>query len=246
MAFTLRWPAAFVALAACLAGCASGPQLPGDFRLAHSRIEPIAPDTRIVVDGPAGKGSAAAGGAAKGGGVGLAVGGLSCLAAGPLAPLCLAVVVPTTMVVGATSGAVISAVQAEGAAEVDAKRDMLRTALTATALPDHFEREVRRLATLRAAAPSPSTPAWTVALALTEVATVGTGPDKPVALRIGARLVVHRQGEGEPVFQKDYRSPDSASRATSEWQADDQKRLRAALIELVDGLARTVVDDLAG
>lgn len=238
------WSASTVLLVGWLAGCATGPELPGDFRLANSRIAPLATETQIVLDGPSGKGSGAAGGAAKGGGVGLAVGSLGCLAAGPLAALCLAVVVPSTVVVGAASGAVVGAVKAEDAADVDGKRAMLRASLTASAVHARFDGEVRRLAALRSGPTTAAMPTWSVALALTDVATVGSGPDKPFALQVGARVVVHRHGEAEPVFQKDYRSPDSASRVTSEWRREDHAPLRAALIELVDGLAKTVVDDL--
>ena len=74
-------------LACALAGCAGVPRMPAAFSLGDATLVSDSSEATVTIDGPAGKGGAAAAGAAKGGGAGFLIGGLACLGTGPLAPL---------------------------------------------------------------------------------------------------------------------------------------------------------------
>jgi len=243
--------APLLALVVALAtGCASTPRMPAEFDIVNATIVADAAGPALVIDGPAGKGSGAAAGAAVGGGTGFLIGGLACVGAGPLAPLCLGLVVPTGMAVGAMSGAVVGAVRSDSAENVLAKRALLVTLLKAPAadrgLAARLQQQLRD--TLAAATPPGNTtapvaqPEWTLKIVLTELATVGTGPDAPYALQATARLDASRASAAQPVFVKHYQANSALQRTTAEWRANESQPALYAL----DGMLATLVAQMAG
>jgi hypothetical protein len=247
--------ATLLALVLALAtGCASTPRMPAEFDIVNTTIVADAAEPALVIDGPAGKGSGAAAGAAVGSGTGFLIGGLACVGAGPLAPLCLGLVVPTGMAVGAVSGAVVGAVRSDSAENVLAKRALL-TALLKAPAADHglaarLQQQLRD--TLAAATPPGNTtapvaqPEWTLKIVLTELATVGTGPDAPYALQATARLDVLRASAAQPVFVKHYQASSAHRLTTAEWRADDAQPALDALNAMSARLVTQMAGDMPG
>lgn len=246
--------APFVVLVfALVTGCATTPRLPADFDGTAAAISADTTEPTLVIDGPAGKGSGAAAGATKGGGAGFLIGGLACMGAGPLAPLCLGLVVPTSMAVGAVSGAVVGAVRADSADNVQAKRALL-VALLNPPSADHgpavrMQQLLRDSLPLSTAPASPAAPVaqpvWSLKLVMTELATVGSGPDAPYALQATARLDALRADDAQPVFVKHYRASSSTQRTTAEWNANDAQPAREAMNAMLVMLVTQMAGDMA-
>jgi hypothetical protein len=243
--------AALLAIVCALAtGCAATPRLPADFDIAAATIGADTAEPALVIDGPAGKGSGAAAGAAKGGGAGFLIGGLACMGAGPLAPLCLGLVVPTGMAVGAVSGAVVGAVRSDSAENVQAKRALLAALLRAPAtdrgLAARMQQQLRD--TLAAATPPGNTsapvaqPEWALKIVMTELGTVGTGPDAPYALQATARLDALRASAAQPVFVKHYQASSALQLTTAGWSANDAQ----PALDALNGMLATLVTQMAG
>lgn len=239
---------------ALAAGCASTPRMPADFDIFKATIVADATEPALVTDGPSGKGSGAAAGAAIGGGTGFLLGGLACMGAGPLAPLCLGVVVPTGLAVGAVSGALVGAVRSDSAENVQAKRALLAALLQtptadrglATRLQHQF-RETLVVAIPHGGIHAPVTrPESTLKIVLTELATVGTGPDAPYALQLSARLDALRAGDAQPVFAKHYRASSAQRLTTGDWSAGDAQAALDALDPMVAALVIQMVSDVTG
>ncbi len=229
-----------------LAGCAGAPTLPSGFDAARSTISRPSGDAVVVIDGASGKLAGAAGAGAKGGGVGLGVGLLGCLGTGLLAPLCWATVVPATTAIGAASGAVVGAVRSESADRIEAKRELLRKALADSAAAERLAAGVRERVAGRHGAPAAADAAapWQVEVRLSELVTVGGGPDKPYALRAAATVELRRPGAGAPLFVKAYPSRETAARTAEAWAADGARQTLAELDMLVAQLADAIADDL--
>ena len=239
--------------AACLLGaCAAAPQMPPEVDLRHAAIMADAAEPALLIDGPSGKAAGAGKDAAKGGGAGFLVSGWACAAAGPLAPLCFITVVPASMAVGAVGGAIIGAVRSESAAGVDEKRSLLQTQLAASAATEqlvaHLQKQSREAAQFELPlAPTVAGAAlakWTLQIALTELATVGSGPDTPYALQASAQMKVVRSGEAQPVFAKQYQSVSAATLKTADWRADEAAPVRHAIDDMSAALAAQMLGDL--
>ena len=237
-------------LACALAGCAGAPRMPAAFMLSDATLVSAATEATVTIDGPSGKGSAAAAGAAKGGGAGFLIGGLACLGAGPLAPLCLGTVVPASLAIGAATGAVFGAVRADSAENVAAKRMLLTSAMSGAhiGLAAHVQRQLRQSSAIDL--PLAQTPSerseWTLQVTLTEIATVASGPDAPYTLHASARLEALQRGERKPVFVKQYDAPSAAAMSTAQWSANDGQAARQALDDMLASLAAQMVTDLTG
>jgi hypothetical protein len=242
----------WVAACALIAGCASTPRMPSELDLSRASLVAGAAEPSLALDGPSGKGAGAVTGAAKGGGVGFLVGGVACMGTGPFAPLCLSLMVPASTAIGAVSGAVVGAVRAESADDVAAKRSLLQAELAAPVnharLATHFQKMSRDMLVvdwpLTPAGAGAAAPDWTVQIAMTELATVGAGADTPYALHASASLEVTRAGAAQPAFVKHYHALTADKLTTSAWQADDAKRIRAALDDMSAQLASKMVNDL--
>ena len=236
-----------------LAGCSAAPRAPTDFSLARAAVVAGAAEPQITVDGPDGKGRAAAGGAGKGGGVGLLVAGLGCLPAGFLAPACFAMVAPAGLVVGAATGAAVAAHRADSAEEVEAKRELLRSVLIA---PDPHSRLARNLATqarevagvdlpMADSASAADRPAWALRLVVAEFATAGSGSDVPYALQLSANVDVEQTGSAQHVFVKRYQATGATKLTTSQWALNTSDAARTEMDTLMRELAIQMVQDLA-
>ncbi len=240
--------------AACLlaAGCANRSRLPREVDLSRAAIVSSDADAVLALDGPSGKGSGASAGAVKGGGTGLLIGGLACMAAGPLAPLCMGMVVPTSTAIGAVGGAVVGAVKSEHAEAVDAKRSLLQAELAAPAnrarLASHLQQKSRD--SLGVELPLADTgadalkPEWALQIVMTQLATVGRGPDAAYSLRASASLEVTRNGDARPVFAKRYQALSTAKLTTAGWSANAAEPVRSALDDMAAILATKMVSDL--
>ncbi len=239
--------------AVCLwaTGCASVPQMPAEFDLGRAAIAQSAQAPALVLEGPDGKGRGAGAGAAKGGGLGFVIGGLACLGTGPFAALCLGTVVPAGIAVGAASGAVVGAVRAESAEDVQAKRSLLQTELATPAMRAQLgaalQQQSRELlpSALPLAGSNAAPTEWTIQIAVTEVATVGSGPGVPYALLASARLAVLQRGQATPVFVNEYQAQTATSLTTPQWADSDAAPLRAALQDLSTKMATKMLADLA-
>ncbi len=234
-------------------GCASVPQMPAEFDLGRAAITDSTQTPALVLDGPDGKVSGAGTGAAKGGSIGFVIGGLSCIGTGPFAPLCLGLLVPASTAIGAASGAVVGAVRAESADDVQAKRSLLQTELSTSAARMQLAAALQQqsLEVLPAALPLAGNNAtaaaneWTLQVAVTEVATVGSGTGVPYALLASARLAVLQRGQAAPVFVNHYQARSAAALTTPQWAASDGEALRAALQNLSTRIAAKMLTDLA-
>jgi hypothetical protein len=234
-------------------GCASVPQMPAEFDLGRASIAPSTQAPALALEGPDGKGRGAGVGAAKGGGLGFVIGGLACLGTGPFSALCLGTVVPAGMAVGAASGAVVGAVRAESADDVQAKRSLLQAELATPAvrmqLAAALQQQSREL--LLPALPlaggdaAAASTEWTLQIAVTEVATVGSGPGVPYALLASARLAVLQRGQTTPVFVNEYQAQTANSLTTPQWAESEGAPLRAALQDLSAKMAAKMLADLA-
>jgi hypothetical protein len=239
-----------LALCAFVAGCASVSQVPAELDLRQAAIVEAPSAPTLVLDGPSGKGSAAGAGAAKGVGIGFVLGGLACLGSGPLAAVCLAAMVPAGAAIGAASGAVVGAVRAEGADEVQAKRELLERELAAVPAPDRLATQLqqRLLEGLRVEVPianaNATPPRWTLHVNTGEVGTSELESGATYALQASASLSVARSGDVQPVFVNQYRVASNAKLTTAEWSANGGAPARRALHELWAGLAKMMADDL--
>jgi hypothetical protein len=243
------------AITTCLlvAGCASVPRLPTDFSLARTAVVAGAAEPQVAVDGPAGKGNAAAGGATKGGGIGLVFAGLACGASGPFAPLCIAALVPTGVVVGAVGGAAIAAYTADSAGEVEAKRMLLQSALAASnpqvRLVSHLGAQARELAGIDLqsgdSADAVVRQPWALRVAVAELATAGSGADVPYALQVSADVNIDKAGGSQHVFVKRYQATSARKLTTPQWALNAAEVARAELDSLLGELAVKMVQDLA-
>lgn len=230
---------------ALLAGCATNAPLPPQFDVRQAAVmaEPTA--TVLSLDGPRSKGNGAVQGAAKGGGLGVVMGGMACMGTGFLAPLCLATVVPAGLGLGALTGAVVGAVTAESHEAVNHKRESLATELVQWQRRGSLAEALHHK--VRPAAVSPSEPnssVWQVKVALTELATVGSGPDAPYALQAAAKLQVQRAGHPQPLMIRQYHALTPTRLTAAQWGANASAPLREALDELQQRLVDQMVDDL--
>jgi hypothetical protein len=246
-----RSTAILLAVCALMAGCAGTPRMPSELDLSRATLVAGTAEPLLALDGPSSKSAGAGRGAVAGGGVGFLGGGLACVGFGPLLPFCLSVVVPASIAFGAASGAVVGAVVAESADDVAAKRSLLRTELAAPVnharLATHFQKMSRDMLavdwSLTPAGASAAPADWTLQIAMTELATVGAGAHT-YALHASASLEVTRAGAAQPAFVNHYHALTADKLTTSGWQADDAKRVRAALDDMSAQLASKMVDDL--
>ena len=236
-------------------GCASPPGVPSDFNPRNATIIAVETAPTLVLDGPGSKGSAAAKGAATWGGVGFVVGGLLCMGTGPLAALCLGTMVPAGLGVGAAGGAMVAAVKAEGADESGAKRALLEVEMAAWAARRPLASLVQaRTAVAGAdalanppASASATPPVWQLKIALTELATLGSGSGVPYALKASATLDMQRAGQAQqaqPPFVKHYQASTTTRMTTADWAAADSQAMRATLDLMTQDLATQIVKDL--
>jgi hypothetical protein len=233
------WLRTLLLLVALATGCA-GPQAPRgvdagaiDFQARNGPVE-------VFVDGPGSKARGARSGAAAGAGVGVLLGGMLCLAAGPLAVLCAGPALGVAAVSTAT-GAVVGAVTAESAAEMQAKQAFLADVLASQPFAEQLAARLREDARGDAAA-APAA-AWQAEVRLVELATVGSGQDRPFRLRLVGRLELRAASGGEPLLVKDYEVLARASRRIEDWRSDNGASLRATLGESVDALAAQMLAD---
>ena len=241
-----------VAVSALVAGCSSTPRAPTDFSLARAAVVAVAGEPQLAVDGPGGKGSAAAKGAGAGGGLGLLIMGVACAGAGFLAPVCFATLVPTGIAVGAVGGAAVGAIRAENADDVEAKRVLLRSALSASDLNFGLRRslvaQARDLADIdlqngESTAATALQP-WTLRLSVVELATVGSGADAPYALHLSADVDIDQTGGAPHVFAKRYQATSATKLTTSQWALNTSEAARAEMDTLLGALAAQIVQDL--
>lgn len=237
-----------------LAGCAAAPQLPAEFELRQASAVADTAPPELSLEGPQSKASGAAKGAAKGGSVGFMIGGVACMGTGLLAPLCLAAVVPASLGIGAVTGAVVGAVTAASAQATHDKRQLLSAELAQWQMRTPLAGAVQHQSGL-AVAPATGADAgtkpvnptkWQVKIALTELATVGGGPDKPFAVQASARLQLQRAGVPQPQMVKHYQALSATRMTTAEWGANEAAPLRTMLDELQQGLVAQMVSDLTG
>lgn len=233
------WHRTLLLLVALATGCA-GPQAPRgvdagaiDFQARNGPVE-------VFVDGPGSKARGARSGAAAGAGVGVLLGGMLCLAAGPLAVLCAGPALGVAAVSTAT-GAVVGAVTAESAAEMQAKQAFLADVLASQPFAEQLAARLREGA--RGDAATAPAAAWQAEVRLVELATVGSGQDRPFRLRLLGRLELRAASGGEPLLVKDYEVLARASRRIEDWRSDNGASLRATLAESVDALAAQMLAD---
>jgi len=233
------WHRTLLLLVALATGCA-GPQAPRgvdagaiDFQARNGPVE-------VFVDGPGSKARGARSGAAAGAGVGVLLGGMLCLAAGPLAVLCAGPALGVAAVSTAT-GAVVGAVTAESAAEMQAKQAFLADVLASQPFAEQLAARLREGA--RGDAATAPAAAWQAEVRLVELATVGSGQDRPFRLRLVGRLELRAASGGEPLLVKDYQVLARASRSIEDWRSDNGASLRATLAESVDALAAQMLAD---
>ncbi len=233
-------------------GCASVPTIPPELDLSRAMIVSGTAESALVLDGPSGKGKGAAKGAAKGAGTGAGLGLMSCLMAGPIAPVCFLGVGAGFAVIGAVSGAAIGTALAESAESVEVKRSLLKTALTAPGVRERMATYVQQKVRAKLAVELPIAGAqasatrsgWTLRIAMTEFATVGSGPEVPWALQASGSLEVMRADVPEAVFVKNYRALSAKKMTTADWGVSDGQAVRTELEDLSAVLATQMVSDL--
>jgi hypothetical protein len=234
------------------AGCASVPTIPPELDLSRAMIASGTAEPALVLDGPSGKDKGAVKGAAKGAGTGAGLGLLSCGFAGPLAPICFASVGLGFAVIGGVTGAAIGAARSEAAESVEVKRSLLKTALSAPGVRERMATYVQQKVRAKLAVELPIADAqalatrsgWTLRIAMTEFATVGSGPEVPWALQASGSLEVMRGDVPEPVFVKSYRALSAKKMSTADWGASDGQAVWAELENLSAVLATQMVSDL--
>lgn len=248
-------------------GCAGAPKSPQqadlsragaiteDCQLDLSRAMAIAGDndTVVMVEGIPGKGRGAATGGAIGAGAGLFLGTLTCVATGPFlfAP-CMGIVVPSTTAAGAVGGALGGVQISESADDMAAKRGMLTEALRDPIASQRLVNLVvqQRLEVVAVAPQSmektqtTTVPEGILRIALSELATVGSGPDIPYLLQASATLEVVRTGEGSPCFVKNFQVLSPMKMSTEEWRANGDEPVRSALDGMLATLATYISNDL--
>ena len=246
-------PAALLVSGLLLAGCATHlPPPPGlDVRGATVVAGTAAP-TLDISGLPGGKAAGAGVGAGTGSGAGVVAGALGCLAAGPLYPLCLAVVIPTTAAIGAVTGAVLGAVKTESVDAMALKTRVVKEELASNGYQELLAGRVRE----RLAEAAPDAPAsggagavprpagespWLVDVAVTEVGTEGKGE---FALRLVARLAVHRPGETAMVYVVAKEVQSETELTTADWTAAEATALRGVMDVCVRRVADRLLLDL--
>ena len=234
-------------------GCAtSTPKPPPEFSLQRAKVIAASADLPLVLDGAPGKGRSAVAGAAAGAGAGLVAGGIPCLFAGPMMPVCFAVVAPTVAVTAAGTAA-YAAVTADTAEDVQAKRDLLRAALSApeahARLAQLVRERVHAAGTASDGAASSDAPdglpQWNVLVTVTRLDTVGTGSDKPYALQVAAEFQLTRSGSEKPSFARHYRVVSETKLTIAEWSANAGEAVNKALDGLLTKIAADMVAELA-
>ena len=256
-----------VVVSALVVGCAGAPKSPQQSDLSHveaitedcqldlSRAMAITgdSDTVVMVEGSSGKGGGAAAGGAVSGGTALAIGTLSCVATGPIFFIpCLGIVLPGTTAAAAVGGAAYGAINSESADGVETKRNMLTEALRNPIASQRLVNlvEKKRLEAVAIVPPSMektltiTVPEWTLRIAMTELATVGSGPDTPYLLQASANLEVVRTGEVSPCFVKDFQALSPMKLSTEEWRAKEDEPVRSALDDMLATLATDISNDL--
>lgn len=242
-----------VVACALFSGCASAPKVPKEFDVNRATVVAGAEDPSIVIDGVSGKGRGAATGGAIGAGTGLFLGTLTCVATGPFlfAP-CMGIVVPSTTAAGAVGGAAGGALISESADDMAAKRGMLTEALNAPGANQRLVSlvEQKRLGAEAAASPAmeqvqtTAEPEWTLRIAMTELATVGSGSNAPYSLQATANLEMVRAGDAQPTFVKDFQAVSPMKMSTAEWRANNDEPVRTALDGLLAELATDMLNNL--
>lgn len=246
----MRSPLLLLVAVSFLAACAtSKPGPPAEFSLARAKVVAADSAAPLVLEGAPGKGAAAAAGAAGGAAVVLTSGGLACLATGPFIPVCLAVMAPVAAVTAAGTAAV-GAIMADTSEDTQAKRDLLRAAMAPATAHGRLAQRVRELARARQAdngsADVTAAPVrdWNLLVTVSGFDTVGTGADKPYALRVSANLELHRSGSDKPSFARIYQASSETKYTIAEWGANEGERVRSALEGLLNKIASDMVADL--
>ncbi len=245
-------PTLLVATVALASGCATPPPAPPpEFSFHRVTIVASSAESPVVLDGAPGKSKSAAVGAVGGGAIALALGGVACLATGPFVGPCFGMLAPTVAVTAAGT-AVTAAVISDTAQDVEAKRNLLRAAMSAPAA--HVRLAAKVLAQARAATGAALAPAtaeasdgrrdWTLRLTVTQFETVGTGADVPYALQASADLEVMRSGAEKPAFIKRYQAVSATKHTIAEWGASAGEPVRTALDGLLTKIASDMVAEL--
>ncbi len=233
-------------------GCATSvPKPPPEFSLRRAAVVAASAESPLVLDGAPGKGKSAAVGAVAGAGVSLTIGGLACLATGPLMPACFAAVAPAVAVTAAGTAA-YAGVTSDTAEDVQAKRDLLRAAMSAPAAHTRLAALVREQARVAAGAKySPPTadapeprPDWNLLVTVTGLDTVGTGTDEPYALQVSADLELTLSQSEKPSFTKHYRAVSETKHTIAEWSANAGDPVQTALDGLLTKIASDMVAEL--
>ena len=97
------------------------------------------------------------------------------------------------------------------------------------------------------ASASATPPVWQLKIALTELATLGSGSGVPYALKASATLDMQRAGQAQqaqPPFVKHYQASTTTRMTTADWAAADSQAMRAALDLMTQDLATQIVKDL--
>ena len=242
-----------LALASVLAvGCASTQKTPKELSPGRAAIVAGSDEPIAIVDGLPGKGSGAAIGGAVGAGTGLGVGIISCIGTGLLFPACIGVVVPATMVAFAVGGGVYGAVTTQSTDDVEAKRNMLTDVLGEIAGSQRLAALVKQKAIEHSSVTqineeedlTSAGSGWTIQIVMRELATIGTGPDTPYALKASARVETSSPGKDRPVLVKNFQARSPSKLATAEWRANDDEQLDTAMEYLLSELANDIFNDL--
>jgi hypothetical protein len=263
---------AVVIAAGCLSieGCAAVGALaaapsfdvpPQDLDLRSLAVTPSRTPPNLVLDAAAGRAAGSRVGAGAGAGIGLAGGAAACVASGPLLPLCLVTVAPLTtavgavggLAVGALSGAVVGAGGADEAPAAEARRALMTGESLATSYATRLAEQVRAVAHERHALDWPDleavsgavpAPAWIATVGLTEIASAGTTPARPFALRVRASLALQRAGEPRIVHAASAVETSQEALTVAEWTDDGAKVYRSAMDTCLQLLAADLAADL--
>lgn len=229
--------------AGLLAGCGSTPQRwPQAFDLAAAQISAAPAMPEIVLDGAASKAGGVGQAALKGAGWGLAIGLLMApvSAGGSMIGGIGAATVGAATVAGGASGTAVGAMTAENATEIQAKRELLTQASAARSDAQWMADELGQAA--RARSKAGPLAQWQILVSLAEVATEGSGRDNPFALRLSARLEIHRSDGAQPGSPLVFAATSSTRLTTDGWGADAAAPLHAAL----DECRRSIVAQVLG
>lgn len=234
---------------------------PRDLDLHSLAVTPSSQAPELVLDAAAGQAAGQRIGAGTGAGVGFAGGAAVCVASGPLLPLCLVTVAPLTtavgavggLAVGAATGAVVGAGGADDAPAAEARRALMTSESIATRYAARLGEQVRAAAHDRHAldwpdlGPTPDTviaPAWIATVGVTEIASAGTTPARPFALRVSARLALRRAGDPRIVHAAAAVQTSAQSLTVAEWTDDDARAYRSAMEACLQLLAGDLVEEL--